>query len=85
MSDSQLWGKDRAFAGHHQEITLSDTVDLPQEMVIYCNAAGDVAVTDHYGTTLVYTVTAGQMLPVLVRRVNVTDSTLTADQLIGLW
>lgn len=82
---SQVWFRDREFAGHHQPIVQSDTVNLPQDMVIYCNAAGDVSVMDHYGTSATYTVVAGQILPVIVKRVNTTGTTLTNAQLIGLW
>lgn len=85
MAASQVWWRDREFAGHHQAIVQSDTVNLPQDMVIYCNAAGDVSVLDHYGTTMVYTVTAGQIIPVIAKRVNDTGTTLTDGQLIGMW
>jgi hypothetical protein len=82
---SQIWFRDREFAGHHQAVVRSDTVNLPQDMVIYCNAAGDVSAVDHYDRAMTYTVVAGQILPVIVKRVNLTGTTLTDAQLIGLW
>lgn len=85
MTASQVWARDREFAANHRPITLSDTVDLPQEMVIYSNAAGDISVVDHAGVTIVYTVVAGQMLPVVARRINATGTTVAAASLVGLY
>lgn len=84
MSD-QVWGLDREFASNHRSVTLSNTVDLPQPMLIYCNAAGDVSVADSDNVSLVYTVTAGQVIPVIARRVNATGTTVAANTLIGLY
>lgn len=85
MTASQVWMRDREFAARHRSVTLSDTVDLPQEMVIYCNAAGDVSIVDHDGVAMTYTVVAGQIIPVVARRVNLAGTTVAANTLIGLW
>lgn len=84
MSDSQVWMGDRVVAGGHRAIVRSDTVNLPQLMVIHCNAAGTVTVVDQDDIVLQYTVVAGQVLPVLAKRINVTGTSLADANLIGL-
>lgn len=84
MSDSQVWMGERFIAGSHRSIVRSDTVNLPQPMVIWCNAAGTVAVVDRNDILQTYTVVAGQTIPVMVKRVNVTGSSVVDANLIGL-
>jgi len=72
------------FARSHFVITADDDAIIPQEQrVIYCGTDGDIAVKDEgTETTVVYTVTAGDILPVRCIRVMDTDTTVT--QIIGL-
>lgn len=69
------------FPKHQVTITPAD-VDLSREMIIYCGAAGTVVATDTFGTTVTYTVVAGDILPVLVSRVAAAS---TCTQVIGLY
>lgn len=48
-----------------------------------CNAAGDVAVVDIDGTVAVYTVRAGEEIPVACKRVNATGTTVAAGSIRG--
>ena len=79
------WDGERNFAEHHQLITPSDSADLPQDMIVYCNAAGNVSVRDQHGVTLTYTVNAGQVIPVIAKRILATNTTVAAGSLFGLW
>jgi D-aminopeptidase len=65
-------------------IVQADAADLT-EMVrgIYCNAAGDVKVGYHNGSSATHTVVAGQVLWGMIDRVYDTGTTLTNAQMIG--
>lgn len=65
-------------AVRHFAITPSNTVDLPTKpKVLYCAAAGTVALMDDSGTTLTYTLAAGQVFPFSPKRVLATGTTAT--------
>lgn len=70
------------FPRNHVAITPSDSADLPREMLIYCTVAGNVVVRDSNGTNMTYTVVAGDILPIIVKRVLATNTTATV---IGLY
>jgi hypothetical protein len=72
------------FPRRHFTITPSDTVDIaefgktPENAgVVYCAADGTAQVVDMYGEVLEYVLVAGDIIPVLVRRINTTDTTGT--------
>lgn len=58
------------YPGDASTITVSDTVDLPQPSIIYVGAPGNVKVNTTWGTTVTFVaLQAGQVIPVQVRRV----------------
>jgi hypothetical protein len=66
-------------------ITPSDSVDLTVPVrAIFANVAGTLNVITMGGTTISFTVTASQLLPVAVSRVKATGTTVTAGNIIGL-
>jgi hypothetical protein len=73
----------RNFPRKHFAITPSDTVDIAEFApsdgagVVYCAVDGTAQVVDFYGNTLAYVLVAGDIVPVLVRRINATDTTGT--------
>lgn len=73
-------------AQHHQMITPSDTVDLAvsgeRPRVIYCLAAGSVAIRDAAGTVITYAMVAGEILPFSPTRIMATGTDAT---LVGWW
>lgn len=77
------WNKDAKWAEHHYAVTPSDTVDNPIQGPIRCGSAGDIVVVDNSGVALTYTVVAGEVIPVKIRRVNATGTTVTG--IIGFW
>ena len=79
------WNKDGYFPLNQLVVTPSDSVNFPDERPVYCNAAGNVACVDKNGTVVVYTVTAGQFLPVQAMRVNATNTTVAAGSLVQVW
>lgn len=52
---------------------------------LFFKGAGDVSITDDEGTTVVYTVVAGQILDIRPRMVNSTATTVAAGSIIGWW
>lgn len=59
-------------------ISKSDTVNIPQAPVIICAlTAGTLTIVDMNDTAITYTLAAGQLAPVLAKRVNATSSTAT--------
>jgi hypothetical protein len=65
------------FPGNAGTLTVSDTVDLPQVSVIYVGAPGSVKVTTAWGTDVTFAgLAAGQVIPVQVRRVWSTGTTV---------
>lgn len=78
-----LFNRFEEFARSHVVVTPDDANDLDREMLIMAGTDGDLEVDDHYGTTVVYTVTAGAILPIVVKRVRAANTTVT--QVIGLY
>jgi hypothetical protein len=74
---NQPWHKDAALASKHFAVTPSDTVSMPVVTGIRCGSAGDITAVDEDGTAITYTVVAGEILPIKVRRVNSTGTTVT--------
>ena len=65
------------YPGNAGAITVSDTVDLPRASIIYVGAAGNVRVTTHWGTVVTFNgLQSGQVIPVQVRRVWATGTTV---------
>lgn len=79
------WHKDAYFPLNQLVVTPSDTVDMQDIRPVYCNAAGDVAVVDKNNTVFIYTVTAGQLLPIKPKRINSTGTTVAAGSLVQFW
>lgn len=77
MSGTQVWGKFAEFPRNHRVITPSDTEDMFDDMVIVAGSDGTISVMDKGGNTVVYTVTAGQVIPVIARRVTVANTTVS--------
>jgi len=72
-----------------QVVTPSDTVDFTPSinamLGLYCSAAGNVALVLHDGSVVVVAVVAGAWLPVQVKRVNATSTTVAADSISAYW
>jgi small ligand-binding sensory domain FIST len=66
----------------HTVITPSNVNNLDVPMLIYCNASGTIAVVDISGESVTYTLTAGQMVPVLAIKVLATGT--NSASIIGL-
>lgn len=77
-----MFNRYEEFPQQHRTITPSDAANLARPMVIYCGSDGAISITDAAGVTVVYTLTAGQIAPVLAVKVNATGTTST--QVIGL-
>jgi hypothetical protein len=76
------FNKAAEFPAEQFTITPSNTDGIPQgPLVIYALTAGTIAAVDKNGTAVTYTVAAGDLLPILVVRVNSTGTTATC---IGL-
>lgn len=80
---SEYWNRHAEFPRNHETITKSDTVNLSRPMLVMAGSDGTVSLVDHKDTVIVYTVTAGTILPILAKRVNSTNTTVTS--LIGLY
>lgn len=64
------------FPKNHILILPSDTVDLPKgPMIVYAASDGTIEVLTANGVTLEYLVVAGDIIPVLVKRVKATNTT----------
>ena len=62
----------------HFSITPSDSTDLAiRPRALYCQTYGTVAITDEFGTSVTYTVAAGQILPFRGMRILSTGTTAT--------
>ena len=67
------------YPGNAETITVSDTVDLPRASIIYVGAPGNVRVVTHWGTTVTFNgLQSGQVIPVQVRRVLSTGTTVAS-------
>lgn len=78
-----MFNRDEEYASGHKIITPSDTAVLDREYIIYAGTGGNLVIEDEHGVSITYAVTAGQILPVLARRVKATGTTVT--QVIGLY
>jgi hypothetical protein len=72
-------------AQSHVAVTKSDeTVYEPMLRALYVGTAGNVAITDLYGTAVTYkNVPAGTFLPIVAKQVLSTGT--TASDLVGLY
>lgn len=62
----------------HLQITPNDGVNLADiPKALYIGGAGDIVVTDKYGTDITYAVSAGFILPFRPVRVKATGTTAT--------
>lgn len=62
----------------HFTITPSDSTDLAiRPRALYCQTGGAIAITDEFGTSITYTVSAGQTLPFRGIRILATGTTAT--------
>jgi hypothetical protein len=67
------------YPGNAAAITVSDTADLPQPSIIYVGAAGNVSVITPFGSTVTFVgLQSGQIIPVQVRRVLSTGTTVAS-------
>lgn len=83
MADTNLYNRFEQFPRNHQIITPSDSVNLSREMLILAGSAGNIAVVDHYDVVVTYTVTAGTVIPIVAKRINATNTTVSP--VIGLF
>ena len=61
----------------HFQITPSDSINIVGGFrALFCNGAGTISILDYSGTSVTYTVTASQVLPVTGLRVNATGTTV---------
>ena len=66
------------FPRSHAQLTPNNNTDIADgPVVLYCAADGIANVRDFYGNVLTYTCTAGDIVPVLVRRLLSTTTTGT--------
>ena len=77
-----IWNKVEKFPNRHVAIALSDTVNLSEPMVVVANSTGNAVVVDENDVAITYAVVPGYIIPVLVKRVNSTNTTATS--LIGV-
>lgn len=80
-----LFNRYRNFPQNQVTITPSDTVDITRAdgMMIEAGSDGTIVVQDKHGNQISRTVKAGQVLPVLVKRVLATGTTV--NPVIGLY
>ena len=72
-----------AFPARAEAVTPSDTTTYPLGIAIYVGGDGDVSVEPlEGGNVVVFSMTAGQVVPVTVRRVL---AATTATGLVGLY
>lgn len=84
MSSSKLYNRFQEMPRNHFAITKSDTADLPYKgCMVYAGSNGTIACHDMNGVAVTYTLTAGQMVPVLVQRVLSTGTSVTS--IIGVY
>lgn len=76
-----LYNRFQHFPRHHVAVSPSNDADLPQESMIFVDTSGTVAVHDSWGRAKTYTVVAGDILPVIVKRVLATGTTSTVTAL----
>lgn len=82
---STRWNPRESFPRNVYEIDPSgddNDHNLPQLMIVYCVEDGTVAAVNDFDVLVNYTLTSGQYVPHLVKRIN---STGTSASLIGLY
>jgi hypothetical protein len=80
---NNLFNRYSEFPKHHFAITPSDSVNISQgAVIVYCSAPGTASIVDTFGQAVTYTLAAGDVVPVLASRANLTGTTAT---LIGLY
>lgn len=83
MSGGHLFNRQSEFPKHHKALSASNTVNFANgPLVIYFLTSGTAAVVDNSDTVITYTVAAGDILPVLAKRINTTGTTAT---FVGLY
>lgn len=78
-----MFNRFESFPKNHSAITTSDSVNLSREMLIYAGSAGVLAIVDWKDTVINYTVEAGAIIPILAKRVNATNTTVSP--VVGLY
>lgn len=67
-----------AFPSRHFLVTPHDSNNISDAPCnIYCGSAGTIMAVDVVGQALSYTVVAGEVLPVSVKRINSTGTNVT--------
>jgi hypothetical protein len=80
---NNMFNRNSEFPRHHKALSASDTVNFANgPVVIYFLTAGTAAVVDNSDVAITYTVAAGDILPVLAKRINSTGTTAT---FVGLY
>ena len=80
---NNMFNRYAEFPKHHKALTASNTVNFPNgPVIIYFLTAGTAAVVDNSDAVITYTVAAGDILPVLAKRINATGTTAT---FVGLY
>lgn len=80
---SEFWNRYSEFPQNHETLTPSNSVNFTRPYLVMAGSDGTIAVVDRKDTVIVYTVTAGTILPIVAKRVNVTSTTVTP--IIGLY
>jgi hypothetical protein len=83
MADTSLYNRFEQFPRRHETITKSDVTNLPREMLVMAGSDGTLTIVDHWDNAITYTVTAGTIIPIIAKRVNATNSTVSP--VIGLY
>ena len=78
-----MWQRFDNFPRNQAEVTPSDTVDFPQPSIVVANGDGDIVAVDINGSEILWTVSAGYIIPIVCRRVNETDTTVSS--IIRVW
>lgn len=79
-----MFNRITSFPHNQMVITPSDTVRVPREdMLIEAGSDGTIRTEDRHGRIVDRTVTRGQVIPVLVRKVHATGTTV--NPVIGLY
>lgn len=78
---SSVWSKDKVLPRNHNPITASDTVNLPDHSAVVLLTDGDVAAVDKNDTVMIYSLLAGQTVPVICKRINATGTTAEVARL----
>lgn len=80
---SNLYNRFEQFPRNHSTITPHNSTNLGREMLVMAGSDGTMAIVDHADVVITYTVTAGTIIPIVVKRVNATGTTVSP--VIGLY